>query len=144
MDTRGPSEYNTLMNKKAYIAIKYHPDNSNRERIEAISAALERCGWQTMCIVRDVEKWGQVEFSPQELMQRTFDEIDASHIIVIDLTEKGVGVGIEAGYARARGLPIITIAQTGSDISTTLRGISRRVLFYDEVCALRLTKDDLD
>ncbi len=117
---------------KAYISIKYHPDNRNRERIQAISAALERCGWQTVCIARDLEEWGRVCFNPQELMQRTFDEIDASHIIVLDLTEKGVGVGIEAGYARARGLPIITIAQTGSDISTTLRGISRRILFYDE------------
>jgi len=30
--------------------------------------------------------------------------------MVVDLTEKGVGVGIEAGYARARGIPIVTIA----------------------------------
>jgi nucleoside 2-deoxyribosyltransferase len=129
---------------KAFISIKYHPDNRNRERIEAISAALERRGWQTVCIARDVEEWGRVRFSPQELMQRTFDEIDASRIIVIDLTEKGVGVGIEAGYARARGLPIVAIAQTGADISATLRGISRRVLFYDQASALRFTKDDLE
>jgi hypothetical protein len=75
---------------RAFLSIKYHPDNKNRERIQGISAALEQCGWETVCIVRDVERWGQVKFSPQELMQRTFDEIDKSRMIVIDLTEKGV------------------------------------------------------
>jgi hypothetical protein len=130
------------MNKKAFISIKHYPDNRNRERIEAISAALEQYGWQTMCIVRDVEEWGRLRFTPQELMQRTFDAIDASRIVVIDLTEKGVGVGIEVGYARARGLPIITVAQTGSDISPALQSISRRVMFYDEPGALRLTEYD--
>ena len=115
---------------QAYISIKYHPDNKNRERIEKISAALAQCGFETVCVVRDVEKWGQVTFDPRELMQKTFDEIDASHVVVLDLTEKGVGVGIEAGYAHARGLPIVTIASKGSDISTTLRGISHRVFLY--------------
>ena len=50
----------------------------------------------------------------------------------MDLTEKGVGVGIEAGYAWAQGIPIVTIAKRGSDVSTTLQGISQAVLWYDE------------
>lgn len=116
---------------KAYIAIKYHADRGNRERIEGISAALERQGFETVCITRDLEKWGEVQFDPGTLMQRTFDEIDSSDIVVVDLTEKGVGIGIEAGYAFARHIPIMTIARTGSDISETLRGISQRILLYD-------------
>lgn len=115
---------------KAYLAIKYHPDNSNRPLIEDISAALERCGFETACIVRDVEKWGQVHLNPQELMARTFAEMETSDIVVIDLSEKGVGVGIEAGYAYARHIPIITIARQGSDISSTLLGISQEVFWY--------------
>jgi 2'-deoxynucleoside 5'-phosphate N-hydrolase len=117
---------------KAYLAIKYHPDNCNRPRIEDISAALERCGFETVCIVRDVEKWGQARFSPQELMARTFAEIDASDVVIIELSEKGVGLGIEAGYAWARNIPVITIARQGAAISTTLQGISRQVFWYRE------------
>ena len=64
-------------------------------------------------------------------MRRTFAEIDASDLVVVDLTEKGVGVGIEAGYAHAKQIPIVTIAQRGADISATLQGISRAVFFYD-------------
>jgi nucleoside 2-deoxyribosyltransferase len=118
---------------KHYLAIKYHPNQQNRARIEAISGILERQGFETVCIARDVERWGQVRFSPEELMQRSFAEIEASDVILIELTEKGVGVGIEAGYAYAKGIPIITIARKGSDISETLEGISQKVFLYDDM-----------
>jgi nucleoside 2-deoxyribosyltransferase len=117
---------------KAYIAIKYHADQSNRERIEGISAALEQQGYETVCITRDLEKWSEVQFDSGTLMQRTFDEIDASDVVIVDLTEKGVGVGIEAGYAFAKRIPVVTIARRGSDISETLRGISQGILLYDQ------------
>jgi len=117
---------------KAYIAIKYHADHGNRERIERISTALEQQGLETVCITRDLEKWGEVQFDPAALMQRTFGEIDTSDIVIVDLTEKGVGVGIEAGYAFAKHIPVVTIANTDSDISETLRGISQKIFLYDQ------------
>ena len=117
---------------RAYISIKYRADNSNKNCIEGIASALEQNGFETVCITRDIEKWGQIELSPQELMQRTFAEIDSSHLILIDLTEKGVGLGIEAGYAYAKGIPIAVIAKKGSDISATLQGISQKLFLYDE------------
>ena len=43
---------------KAYISIKYREDNSNKDCIEKISAALKRNGFETVCIARDIEKWG--------------------------------------------------------------------------------------
>ncbi len=117
---------------KAYIAIKYHEDHSNREQIEMISAALEKQGFETICITRDLEKWGQVQFDPARLMQKTFDQIEASELVVVDLTEKGVGLGIEAGYAAAKNIPLVTIARKDSDISTTLAGISDQVFLYSQ------------
>jgi len=117
---------------KAYIAIKYYPNNQNRPLIEQISNALEQNGFDTVCVVRDLENWGQLHFAPQELMRRSFEEIDASDLVVIELTEKGVGLGIEAGYAWAKQIPVVTIAKRGADISTTLQGISQRVFWYDD------------
>jgi 2'-deoxynucleoside 5'-phosphate N-hydrolase len=117
---------------KAYLAIKYHEDNQNKVRIRAISAALAQNGIETVCIARDVEQWGQISLSPQELMRQSLAEIDASDLVVVDLTEKGVGVGIEAGYAYAKGIPVVTIAPKGADISETLRGISRQVFWYND------------
>ena len=117
---------------KAYISIKYREDNSNKDCIQKISAALEQNDFGTVCIARDIEKWGQVELSPHELMRRTFAEIDSSNLLVVDLTEKGVGLGIEAGYAYAKQIPIVVIARKGSDISTTLQGIAQKLFLYDE------------
>lgn len=118
---------------KAFLSIKYHDDQRNKERIQVISAGLKQSGMESVCIARDVEQWGAPKFDPVELMARTFAAIDACNLVVIDLTEKGVGVGIEAGYACAKNIPIVTIAQTGADISETLRGISREVFWYTRV-----------
>lgn len=116
--------------KQAYLGIKFYADQRNRPLIEMITTALIKTGWTTQVIVRDLEEWGAVQFEPQALMARTFAVIEASDIAIIDLTEKGVGLGIEAGYAFAKGIPIITIAREGADISTTLRGISQEVCLY--------------
>ncbi len=118
------------MSMRAYLAIKYHPDNTNRPCIEGISAALETCGFETVCIARDVECWGQVQLDPADLMARSFAELDGCDVVVVDISEKGVGVGIEAGYAYARRIPILTVAALGADVPTTLRGISREVFEY--------------
>jgi nucleoside 2-deoxyribosyltransferase len=116
--------------KQAYLGIKFYEDQRNRALIEMITDALLEAGWTTQVVVRDLEQWGAVQFEPQTLMARTFAIIEASDIAVIDLSEKGVGLGIEAGYAFAKGVPVFTIAREGADISTTLRGISQEVCFY--------------
>ena len=121
---------------KVFISIKYHADENNRERIEAIASALEKCGSHTICVVRDIEEWGGRHFEPAELMRRTFAEIDSSDLVVVDLTEKGVGVGIEAGYAHAKQIPIVVVAKKNAVISETLSGISRRTFAYAGLCDL--------
>lgn len=118
---------------KIYIGIKYYDDYRNKEIIDKISSILENMGHETICIVRDIENEGWMKYSPQELMELTFRKIDTCDLVIIDLTEKGVGLGIEAGYAYAKDIPIITIAKKGSNISETLVGISREMLFYDDI-----------
>jgi 2'-deoxynucleoside 5'-phosphate N-hydrolase len=122
---------------KAYLGIKFHPDDRNRETIELLSQTLASCGFETLCVRRDLERWGAVAMSPQQLMTSTFEAIRACHLAVIDLTEKGVGLGIEAGYAYAQMIPVITVAREGSDISDTLRGISQGIFFYRAPADLR-------
>lgn len=117
---------------KVFLSIKYHADGGNRSRIESILSALEQNGFIATCAVRDIESWGQCQFNANKLMARTCALIDASDLVVVDLTEKGVGVGVEAGYAYGKRIPLFAIAQRGSDISTTLQGISRSVIFYDQ------------
>lgn len=121
---------------KAYIGIKFHLDYKNQKVVDAISSILESKGYETICIIRDYVQKEQIKYAPQELMKLTFELIDLCDLVVIDLTEKGVGLGIEAGYAFAKGIPIITVAKNGSDISETLDGISKDIYIYDTIESL--------
>ncbi|MNP36578.1 2'-deoxynucleoside 5'-phosphate N-hydrolase 1 [compost metagenome] len=115
-----------------YFGIKYFEDFSNQKHIEKITGILEDHDHKTFCVVRDVEEWGGFLLTPKELMLKTFEMIDKSELLIIEFTEKGTGLGIEAGYAFSRKIPIITIAKENSDISTTLSGISEKIIFYKE------------
>jgi 2'-deoxynucleoside 5'-phosphate N-hydrolase len=57
--------------------------------------------------------------------------IRSSDVLLLEFSEKGVGLGIEAGFAHASGKRIVVIAKTGSEISDTLAGISSEIHFYD-------------
>ncbi|NMB89354.1 MAG: methyltransferase domain-containing protein [Chloroflexi bacterium] len=118
---------------RVFLSIKYHPDLRNRTLVESICTALERNGLETCCIIRDVELWGARQFSAQELMDITFREINRSDLLLVELSEKGVGLGIEAGYAHARCIPVVIAAPRGADISTTLQGIAQQVLRYENI-----------
>ena len=109
--------------KIAYLAIKYHPDHKNRTLIEEISIACQKSGYSCFCVARDVEKWGEVVLTSEELMKRAFLEIKRAAFVLIDYSEKGVGIGIEAGYAFAHGIPIVVIYPSGAELSNTLSGI---------------------
>ena len=123
---------------RAYLAIKYHQDQRNRDQIEKITDLLASHNVETVCIARDVEKWGDVKFTPQALMEISFAKIDTCDFVLIELSEKGVGLGIEAGYAYAQQIPIITLVRQGSAISMTLRGISSATYTYPSYEALDL------
>ncbi len=117
---------------KAFLAIKYHPDNRNRALIDALCNCLMTAGYNVRVIVRDVEAWGTKTFTAQEMMAHSFALIRESKVVLIEASEKGVGIGIEAGYAFAFGIPIIVIARIGTEISNSLRGVAREILFYDK------------
>ncbi len=117
---------------KAYLAFKFKEDYSNKQFIGDVSGALAHAGIETTVMVRDYEKWGAIKLTPAEFMPLAFKAIDDSDILIAEFTEKGVGLGIEVGYAHAKKKPIIVIAKENTEISDTLRGIADRIIFYSE------------
>ncbi|KAJ3498445.1 hypothetical protein NLG97_g1116 [Lecanicillium saksenae] len=125
----------TLFTMKAYIGIKFYPTHENRDIIDLLSRAVESARYETVSMQRDVEAYGETTFGPAELMRRTCEIIDACDLVVIELSEKGVGLGIEAGYAHGKGIPVVAVAREGREISTTMEGIARatKVICVDGV-----------
>jgi 2'-deoxynucleoside 5'-phosphate N-hydrolase len=128
--TREILEEVSRQSKRVYLAIKYHADNSNRALIESISSVFESQGCEVINVARDLERWGEIQFEPSELMRQSFNLIRLSDFLLLEFSEKGVGLGIEAGFAHAIGKRIVVIAKTGSEISNTLVGISSEIHFY--------------
>jgi hypothetical protein len=116
--------------RTVYLAIKFHADHRNRDLVDRISAVFEKHGLMTVCVARDFEQWGQVTLDAHDLMQRAFDAIHRSTAVVVEFTEKGVGLGIEAGYAAALNIPIFVLLRPEAEVSTTLDGISTDVFRY--------------
>ncbi len=103
-----------MKSKRLYFGIKFYEDNRNKDLINILIAALRRDGIEPICMASDVEEWGAVQPPPKELMQRTFREIDASDLVVLEMSEKGVGLGIEAGYAVAKRKPLVVLIKERS------------------------------
>ena len=118
--------------KRAYLGFKFYEDMRNRDLIDQFAAVFKKCGMETSIVVRDFEVFGEKKYDPQAVMAEAFKEIDASDVVVIEFSEKGVGLGIEAGYAAGTKKPIWVIAKSGSEISSTLAGIAEKIIFYDK------------
>ena len=78
-------------------------------------------------------KYGEVEVSSKSLMaEYAFPEMEKCDMLIVEFSEKGVGLGVGAGYAFAKNIPIYIIAKTGSDISSTIGGLAKEIIFYDK------------
>lgn len=67
----------------------------------------------------------------KEMMRIAFEEIDKSSFLIVELTKKAIGVGVEVGYAFAKGKPIIYIKRKNANYSTTVAGCSDLIIEYE-------------
>lgn len=124
---------------KIYLAIKFHSDFSNRKLIEDILLIFEKTGHETTVAVRDFENWGAIKLSNKEIMTRAFESIKNSDLLIVECSEKGVGLGLVIGYAKGINKKVIVIAKTGTEISDTIEGTADKIIFYDHVDDLQET-----
>lgn len=118
----------------AYIAISYSKRNELAEELTAIREALLASGIKPFVFTE------QFQFSPvqeKEMMQEAMRQIDAADLLIAETSDKAIGIGIEAGYAKAKGKPVIYLRNTKADHSTTLSGISDLRVIYNDANDLR-------
>ena len=118
----------------SFFALKFHDGDEDREKVESIEAALNRAGIDITLMARDVEKWGEAEIPEGKTLMRdyAFPAMLQCDCNIIEFSEKGVGLGMNAGFCYASGKPVYVIAKTGSDISTTMANVAEEVIFYDK------------
>jgi nucleoside 2-deoxyribosyltransferase len=115
---------------KAYIAISYAGRYQLKDELETICHALKDEGIESFVFVN------QYQFRPEEeklMMQQAMKEIDHCDILIAAASEKAIGIGIEAGYAKGKGKTVIYIRQEAAPHSTTLSGISDHQIIYSDL-----------
>ena len=127
--------------KKAYLAISY----SNRKLFDKeVKSLIELCKMNQIELLSFVDNYNFKENEEKEMMKTAFLEIDKSDFLIAELTTKSIGVGIEIGYACAKGKPIIYLRKKDSEYSTTASGSSTHNIEYEnETDLMELMKNIL-
>ncbi len=126
--------------KKAYLAISYSNRKLFDNEVDKLKLVLHKYNFELFVFVDNYI------FSPnqeKEMMQKAFDEINNSDILIAELTTKSIGVGIEVGYAFANKKTIIYIRKKQSEYSTTVAGCASYMVEYDNDSSLRQAIEDI-
>ncbi len=130
------------MTKKinAYFGIS----KSNRihfdKEIKILIKCLQKYGIDLLVFV---DKYDFKIEQEKEMMEVAFKEIDFCDLVIVELSKKAIGVGVEVGYAKAKNKPIIYIKKKDTAYSTTVGGSSDYKIEYSNLEELRLEMDEV-
>lgn len=114
------------MNKKAFISYSYADRNEFKDLDKKLRFLLLKNKIDSYSFVFDFKE----RVSNKILMSEALRLIDESDILIVELSYKSIGVGLEAGFAKAKGKKIIYIHRFGSEISNTVDGICDILIEY--------------
>jgi nucleoside 2-deoxyribosyltransferase len=118
----------------AYISVSYSKRKSLDPALTAIAETLHGFNIDPFIFV------DHYQFDPaqeQAMMQQAMADIERAYILIAETSDKGIGIGIEVGYAKAKNKPVIYLRQTNAEHSTTVSGISDFRIIYDDVIDLK-------
>lgn len=114
---------------RAYISVSFSKRKSMDTEITAIVHTLKKFGIESIVFV------DQYLFHPDQeaqMMAQAMADIDSCNLLIAETSEKGIGIGIEVGYAKAKGKPIIYMRKANAEHSTTVSGIADfRIIYTD-------------
>lgn len=119
---------------KAYISVSFSKRAALNDAVKTITEAL-RSSAITPFIFVDVYHFHPVQ--EKEMMTAALKEIDNCDLLIAETSDKAIGIGIEAGYAKAKNKPVIYLRSKDAQHSTTLSGISDHTIVYADIPDLK-------
>lgn len=118
----------------AYLGISQSKRKQLEVEVQQIKEALQTCNMHIQIFVDDyVYQPGQDE----QMMQAAFRQIEAADLLIVELSHKAIGVGVEVGFAYAKKIPIIYLKHQSAKWSTTVGGCASHVIEYDHPVDLK-------
>ena len=125
---------------RAYISISYNKRHELKEELNAIIAVLKNAAIESFVFV-DNFKFNASE--EKEMMQQAMQSMEECDLLIAETTDKGIGIGVEVGYAKAKAKPVIYIRNKNAEHSTTVSGISDFKIVYADIKDLELKLFDV-
>lgn len=119
---------------KGYISISYAKRYSLVEELNTIIEMLKKMNIEPLIFI---DCYNFTPNQEKEMMQQAMLSIDSCDFLIAETTDKGIGIGVEAGYAKAKGKPVIYIRNRNGEHSTTVSGISDFQIIYDNLLDLK-------
>jgi nucleoside 2-deoxyribosyltransferase len=115
--------------RKVYFAISFLDRKLFDKEIEIF---VQKAKEVEIKILVFVDQYHFADDQEKEMMQIAFQSIDDSDLLIAELSNKSIGVGIELGYAYAQNKPIIYLRKEGSPYSTTTAGCANYSIVYTD------------
>lgn len=112
----------------AYISVSYSKRKSVEHELNTISSTLKAFGITPFIFV---DKYKFESSEEKQMMTQAMSDIDNCDILIAETSDKGIGIGIEVGYAKAKNKTVIYLRQKEAEHSTTVSGISDFQVIYD-------------
>lgn len=119
---------------KAYISVSHSKRQLLNKELDAIIETLAKFNIESLLFV---DQYQFETTQEQQMMQQAMDDIDLCDFLIAETSYKGIGVGVEVGYGKARGKPTIYLRQKNAEHSTTVSGISDYQVIYENTLDLR-------
>jgi nucleoside 2-deoxyribosyltransferase len=119
---------------KAYISVSYKNRKSVDSEIEEIIQTLRESSISSLVFV------DRYRFEPEqehEMMKTAMSEIDSCDLLIAEVSDKGIGIGVEVGYAKAKGKPVVYLRHQNAEHSTTVSGVSDFQVIYSDITDLK-------
>lgn len=104
------------------------------KEIRAIVGVLNEFNIASFVFV-DHYRFGYAE--EQQMMKQAMMDIDDCDILIAETSDKGIGIGIEVGYAKAKGKKVIYLRHQDAEHSTTISGVSDFKIIYADTTDLQ-------
>ena len=120
---------------KAYIAVSY----SKRKLVDKeIALIIETLNTFDISPFVFVDNYKFDILHEKQMMSQAMKDIENCDILIAETSEKGIGIGIEVGYAKAKGKIVIYLRQQNAEHSTTVSGISDFQIIYSNSKDLKI------
>jgi nucleoside 2-deoxyribosyltransferase len=120
--------------KKVYIGISFKKSKELSEVLTTLKEVLLEYDMEPLVFVDEyVFSSGQ----EKEMMAQATKDISESSLMIAELTEKAIGVGLEVGYAAALKIPVLYLKHESAEYSKTVGGLSDSVISYKDSADLK-------